>query len=299
MDRLETMRVFTAVAEEGGFAPAARKLGLSPPAVTRGVAALEHRIGTRLFHRTTRIVRLTETGARYLADCKRILAEIDEAEAIAAGDHAEPRGQLAVTASVLFGRMYVAPVLFDFLAAHPHVGIRTLLLDRIVDLIEEGMDVGIRIAHLPDSSLSAIRVGAVRRVVCASPDFLDACGRPGHPADLAGLSTIAFAPGSVRQDWSFRAGGKVVKIAPAAQLVVNTAEVAIAGAIAGRGLTRVLSYMVGPDVKAGRLEIVLPEFELPPLPIQVVHAEGRWASARVRAFIDFAVERLRATIPAP
>lgn len=293
MDRLETMRVFVAVAEEEGFAPAARRLSMSAPAVTRAIAALEERIGTRLLHRTTRIVRLTEAGTRFLADCKRILGEIEEAEASAAGSHAALRGQLAVTASVSFGRMFVAPAIFDFLARHPHVSARTLLVDRVVDMLDEGLDVAVRIAHLPDSSLTAIRVGSVRLVVCASPDYLAARGAPETPADLAQLDTIAFSQAASPAEWSFSSGARVEKILPPSQLLVNTADVAIAAAVAGRGLARVLSYQVGPELRAGRLRIVLPAFEPPPVPVHVVHPEGPRAAARVRAFVDFLVERLR------
>ncbi|WP_104984893.1 LysR family transcriptional regulator [Sorangium cellulosum] len=293
MDRLETMRVFVAVAEEEGFAPAARRLAMSPPAVTRAVSALEERIGTRLLHRTTRIVRLTEAGARFLADCKRILGEIEEAEVSAAGSHADLRGQLAVTAPVMFGRMFVAPVLFDFLSRHPRVSARTLLVDRVVDLLDEGLDVAVRIAHLPDSSLSAVRVGAVRRVVCASPGYLAARGAPRTPADLARFDTIAFSLAGSPVEWSFGSGTTVERVDPPWQLVVNTVDVGIAAALAGRGLVRVLSYQIGAELREGQLEIVLSDVEPPPVPIHVVYPEGRRAAARVRAFVDFLVERLR------
>jgi DNA-binding transcriptional LysR family regulator len=293
MDRLDSMRVFVAVAEEEGFAPAARRLSMSPPAVTRAIAALEERIGTRLLHRTTRIVRLTEAGARFLADCKRILGEIEEAEASAAGSHAALRGQLGVTAPVMFGRMFVAPVLFDFLALHPRVSARTLLVDRIVDMLDEGLDVAVRIAHLPDSSLTAVRVGSVRRVVCASPGYLAARGAPAAPADLAQLDTISFSQTGPPGDWSFGSGSRVERVFPPSQLLVNTADVAIAAAVAGRGITRVLSYQIGPELRDGRLSIVLAAHEPPPVPIHVVYLEGRRAAARVRAFVDFLVDRLR------
>ena len=291
MDRLESMRVFVAVAEDQGFAPAARRLAMSPPAVTRAVAALEERIGTRLFHRTTRIVRLTEAGDRYLADCKRILGEVEEAEASAAGSHAEPRGHLAVTAPVMFGRMHVAPVVLEFLARHPRVTARMLFLDRVADLIDEGLDIAIRIAHLPDSSLHAIRVGSVRRVVCASPEYLAARGTPRIPADLSQHDAIAFSLGPAAEEWSFASGATVT---PLTRLVVNSNDVAIAAAAAGRGVARVLSYQIAPELRACRLQVVLAEFEPPPIPISVVYAEGRRAAAKVRAFVDFAVERLRA-----
>jgi len=294
MDRLDSMRVFVAIAEAGGFAPAARRLGLSPPAVTRAVAALEERIGARLLHRTTRIVRLTEAGGRFLADAKRILAELDEAEASAAGAHAEPRGLLTLTAPVMFGARHVAPVLLDFLARHPRVTARTLLADRVVDMLEEGIDVAVRIAHLPDSSLAAVRVGSVRRVVCASPSYLAARGVPRRPEDVAKHDAIAFSSASGEPSWPFHSGGRIETVIPPAQLTVNTAEVAVAAALAGRGLTRVLSYQVAPEVASGRLEIVLAGYEPPPIPIHVVHPEGRHANARVRAFVDFAAARLRA-----
>ncbi len=294
MDRFDAMRAFVAVVEDGGFAAAGRALGLSPPAVTRAIAALEDRVGTRLLTRTTRVVRLTEAGTRYLADCKRILGEIEEADASAAGAHAEPRGTLNVTASVMFGRLYVAPILFDFLAQFPRVVARTLLVDRIVDMMEEGLDVAVRIAHLPDSGLSAVRVGQVRRVVCASPGYLAAHGVPRTLDDLERHDAILFAPGSAAPDWAFPARGRSVTVRPRTQLIVNTVDVTIAAAVAGRGLTRALSYQIAPELAAGQLRIVLEEFEPPPLPIHVVHAEGRRAAARVRAFVDFAVERLRA-----
>jgi DNA-binding transcriptional LysR family regulator len=294
MDRLDEMRVFLAVADAGGFAMAARRLGISPPAATRAVASLEERIGARLLHRTTRIVRRTEAGDRFLADCRRILGEIDDAEAAAAGSHAEPRGRIAVTAPASFGRLHVAPVVLAFLIRHPEVAARLMLVDRVVDLIEEGLDVAVRIAHLADSSLSASRVGAVRRIVCASPTYLAARGVPRRPADLVRFEAIAFSQAGALPGWSFAAGARTEMVNPPTPLIVNSAEVAVAAAVAGQGLTRVLSYQAAAELQAGRLEIVLAEFEPPPIPVHVVHAEGRRAAARVRAFVDFAVERLRA-----
>ena len=291
MDRLDSMRVFVAVAEAEGFAPAARRLAMSPPAVTRAVAALEERIGARLLHRTTRIVRLTEAGGRFLADCKRILGEIEEAETSAAGAHAEPRGQLAVTAPVMFGRMYVAPVVLDFLAQYPRVTARMLFLDRLVDLIDEGLDVAVRIAHLPDSSLRAVRVGSVRWVLCASPKYLSARGTPRTPADLARHDAIAFSLSTSPEEWPFASGET---LSPPTQLIVNSNDLAIAAAVAGRGIARVLSYQIARELHARKLRIVLSEFEPPPVPINVVYAEGRRAAAKVRAFVDFAAERFRA-----
>jgi DNA-binding transcriptional LysR family regulator len=275
------------------FAAAARQLGQSPPAVTRAVAALEERIGARLLHRTTRRVQLTDAGARYLIDAKRILAELDEAEASAAGAHAAPQGQLGLTAPVMFGRMYVAPIVLDFLARHPAVTARLLLSDRLIDLMEEGLEVAVRIAHLEVSAMTAVRVGEVRRVVCAAPSFLEKHGRPRAPADVARASLVTFATGPVPDPWVFAKGGAVERFVPEARFSANSNDVTIAAAEADAGFVRALSYQIAPQLRAGTLEIVLPDHEEPPLPVHVVHIAGRRASARLRAFVDFAVERLR------
>lgn len=290
MDRLEAMRIFLTVAETSGFAEAARRLRLSPPSVTRAVAALEERLGTSLFQRSTRHVRLTQAGQRFLMDARRILADLEEAEASAAGDHGVPRGELSLTASQMFGRIHVAPLVQDFLDVYPQVSARLLLLDRVANLIDEGFDLAVRIAHLQDSSLRAIRVGHVRRVVVASPDYLERHGTPQHPSDLAQHRAVMFSAGMAIDDWVFRDN---LHVAPPARFYVNSSEVAINAAIAGQGVTRVLSYMVAPALAAGKVKILLQDHELPPVPVQLVHAEGRRTSAKVRAFIDFAVERLR------
>ncbi len=294
MDRLESLRIFVAVAEQAGFAAAARRLGLSPPAVTRAVAALESRLGTRLLHRTTRIVRPTEAGQRFLVDARRILAELEEAEAAAAGAQSDPGGTLAVTAPVLFGRLHMAPLVFAFRRALPQVSVRLQLLDRVVDLIEEGQDVALRIAQLPDSSLSAVRVGALSQVVVAAPAYLARRGRPQVPEDLERHDAIVFAREGVPRDWAFGLGAGRRTVRPPAPLIVNTADVAVAAAVDGQGLTRVLSYQAAGALAEGRLEIVLADHQTPPVPVHLVHPEGRRASARLRAFLDFAVPRLRA-----
>lgn len=293
MDRLSSMQVFVAVAEEQGFAAAARRLGLSPPAVTRAISALEQELSVKLLQRTTRIVRLTEAGARYVLDCKRLLSEIADAEQALIGAEGELRGQLAVTASVMFGRLFVAPLLFDFLAQHPKVSGRALLVDRVVDLIEEGLDVAVRIQRLRDASFTAIRVGSVREVVVAAPSYLKRHGTPRTPKDLAECTAISFSGDRAAPAWSFEVKKQVVSVRPNARLVVNSSEVALQGVANGAGVTRALSYMVASDVKAGRLKIILSEFEPEPIPIHVIHREGRRAAARVRAFVDFAVAGLR------
>lgn len=299
MDRLDSLRVFVAVAEQRGFAPAARQLGFSPPAVTRAISALEQRVGALLVQRTTRSVRLTEVGERFFDDCRRILAELADAEAEAGGAFSSPQGQLAVTAPALFGRMHVAPVLLDFLAAHPGVSARCFFVDRIVNLHDEGFDVAVRIAHLPDSGLTAVRVGTVRRVVVASADYLAARGEPQTPAELIRHDAIGFSQsGEPIEPWSFyppgrkQVGDRELTL-PRMQLVCNASEVAIAAALRGRGLTRALSYQVDADVQAGRLRTVLDAFAPAPIPVHLVFAAGRKAPAKLRAFVDFAVERLR------
>lgn len=294
MDRIEAMRAFVSVVEERGFAPAARHLGLSPPAVTRAVAALERRLGTRLLHRTSRALRLTGPGSRFFADCKRILGELDEAESAATGSHSAARGRLAVTAPLLFGRLHVTPIVLEFLALHPQLSVRTFFADHVLDLLEEEMDVAIRIGRLPaSSSLRALRVGSVRRVLCGSPEYLSKHGTPLRPSDLAHHQLIAFAGLNPTRSWTFVAQGKPLVVAPAPRLSVNTADTAIAAAVAGHGLARVLSYQVEAELRARALSVVLAEYEPPASPVQVVHAEGKSAPARVRGFVDLAVTRLR------
>ncbi|WP_298964275.1 LysR family transcriptional regulator [uncultured Methylobacterium sp.] len=292
MDRWQAMRVFAKVAETASFAETARLMHLSPPAVTRAVAALEEAIGARLFVRTTRSVKLTEAGGRYYEDCRRILADIVEAEAAAAGSYATPSGTLAVTAPLLFGQMHVVPVVTDYLDAYPTMAARTLFVDRPVSLVEEGIDVAIRIGRLSDSGLTAARVGAIRRVVCGSPAYLERHGIPQTPQDLRdhriAMSTGAWAS----TEWRF-ARGQRVTVRPALQS--NTNEAGIAAALAGWGLTRVLHYQIGPALREGRLRIVLADDEEPPLPVHVLYPEGRQAPAKVRTFVDLAVSRLRAT----
>ncbi|MEY4508082.1 MAG: hypothetical protein RLZZ450_204 [Pseudomonadota bacterium] len=296
MDRLEAMLVFVTVAEKQSFAAAARTLGLSPARVTRAVAVLEQRCGALLLHRTTRVVRLTEAGAHYHTQCKRILSEVDDAEASVAASQRALRGQLSITAPVLFGRLHVTPVVLAFLAQHTQVAVRAQFRDRVIDLLEQNVDVAIRIAHLPDSSFRAIRVGSVRRVVCGSPAYLRAHGTPQHPRDLLEHELIAFSGlGEVRA-WAFHVGGKVETFQPRPRLTVNTGDLALDAARSGYGLTKLLSYQVEDDVRNKRLRVVLEDFEGPEVPVHVVHVEGKHASARIRAFVDFAVDTLRAVL---
>lgn len=299
MDRLETMRVFVAVAEARGFAPAARQLGLSPPAVTRAVLALEHRLGAQLLRRTTRSVALTEAGERFLADCRRLLGELAEAEAVAGGAHRELQGQLSITAPLLFGRLHVEPLVHEFLRAQPRISVRCQFADAIVHLLDEGFDVAVRIARLPDSGLHARRVGALRRVLVGAPAYLAEHGTPAEPAALAQHAGLGFSSsGSPAGPWVFRLPGRrapddALAVHPRWRLQANTSESVIAAAVAGFGLARALAYQVAADVRAGRLVVLLPEFEPEPVPVQLVHAEGRQPSAKTRAFVDLAVQRLQ------
>lgn len=290
MDRWQAMRVFVKVAETESFARTARELHLSAPAVTRLVAALEERVGARLLVRTTRSVRPTEAGARYLQDCRRILAEIAEAELAAAGHYAKPVGTLTITAPLLFGQLHVLPLLLDYLERYPQMRARTFFVDRPVNIVEEGMDVALRIGHLPDSGFTAIQVGRVRRVVCAAPAYLQAQGVPATPAALREHRILVSHSAWSSPEWRF-AGGHRVSVDPL--LHCNTNEAAISAARAGRGLTRVLHYQIAPALAEGTLQIVLAEHEEAPLPIHLIYPEGRQAPAKVRAFIDLAVATLR------
>ncbi|MCZ6665851.1 MAG: LysR family transcriptional regulator [Gammaproteobacteria bacterium] len=293
MDRLQTMSVFVAVAEEAGFASASRRLNMSPPSVTRAVSELEARLGARLVHRTTRSVRLTDAGQRYLADCRRILLEIDDADRHAAGVHAAPRGMVSISATAMFGRMILAPILLDLLDRYPDISITTLFVNRTVHLVDEGIDVAVRMGDLPDSSLSAIRVGGSRRVLCGSPNYLDTRGRPGAPSELIGHEVIDFVDSTPGGEWSFVNGGESHAFRPRSRLRLNSADPAIAAAVAGRGITRVLSYMIAPQLMSRELEIVLQDYEPPAVPIHVLHKEAGQTSARVRAVVDHLAESLR------
>ncbi len=290
MDRLYLMTVFVAVAEEQSFAAGARRLGMSPPAVTRAIAALEERLGVKLLTRTTRYVRVTDAGQRYLEDARRIILDVDEADESAAGINAQPRGYLAMTAPVTFGRMFVIPAIVDYLQQYPEMEVSAVLLDRVVNLLEEGLDVGVRVGELPDSSMKAIRVGTMRRVVCASPAYLAQHGTPNKPSDLANHIVVATTALSQLTEWKF-AQGLAVKVKP--RLTTTTVDSVIQAVIQGMGVTRLMSYQIAPYQTLGQLQAVLSEFEPESMPIHVIHREGRYASAKVRSFVDFMVARLR------
>ena len=297
MDRIEGWTTFAAVAEGRSFAAAARRLGRSPAAVTRAVASLEQRLGARLLNRTTRSVALTDVGGRALEAVRRALPAFEELEGVAAAQRQEPRGRLGVTAPVVFGRLHVLPVVEAFLRHHPAATVQLVLLDRVVSLVDEGLDVAVRLGQLPDSSLRATRVGEVRRAVYASPRYLRANGTPRTPQGLARHTCVAcVAVTPVPDRWTFERDGRRVVVPVSARLVVNTAEAAIDAALAGLGPTCVLSYQVSALVRSGRLERILGAFEPPAVPVQVVIPAGRFVTPIVRAFVERSVEALRSAL---
>lgn len=293
MDRFHLLNVFVAVVDTNGFAGAARKLNMSPPAVTRAVNELESHLGLRLLTRTTRTVRVTDAGERYVQDCKRILAELLEADESVSGMHASPRGRLTITAPVLFGGMYVTPIVTQYLTRYPEVSASCLFLDRVVNLLDEGVDVAVRIGELPDSTMQAIRVGQVRRVVCAAPEYLARHGVPVSPDDLHAHTIVSASSVTPNPEWKLMEKGEPRNIRLQARMITTTNDSAVAAALGGFGITRLLSYQVAEHLRSGRLKTVLPDFEPAALPVHVVHREGRQAPQRVRAFLDLAIERLR------
>jgi DNA-binding transcriptional LysR family regulator len=289
MDRIDAMQAFVAVADLEGFAPAARKLGLSPSGVTRLVSALEERLGARLLQRTTRSVALTDAGARYLERARRILADVEEAESAAEGERLSPRGILVVSAPVGFGRLHVSPVVSEYLKRYPEVSAELRLSDLTINLVDEGVDLAVRIGHLPDSSLVARHVGQVRRIVVASPGYLDKHGEPESPEAVMYHQTIQFSALSA-SGWRFLKDGQELRVAPTPRLITNSSDAAAQYAVQDGGLTRVLAYQAADEIKDGRLKVVLKKFEERPLPIHVVYPTSRLLSAKVRTFIDLVLE---------
>ena len=294
MDRIDAMKVFVVALDEGSLAGAGRKLGRSPAAVSRAIAFLEAHVGAELLHRTTRSIRLSEAGERYAAACRRVLAELDEADNVAGGERAAPRGTLTLSAPVISGEMVLRPILDAFLDAYPTVSARLMLVDRAVNLIDEGVDVALRIGELADSSMVATRIGEVRRVVVAAPRYLKQNPRIEEPGDLAKhqIITMAHLPNS----WTFPplAGSsmpRTVQVTP--RLVTNSIRGAVASAAGGRGVALFFLYQVSEQVQNGELEIVLAGHEPAALPVHVITPQGRLSVPKVRAFLDFAVPRLR------
>jgi DNA-binding transcriptional LysR family regulator len=290
MDRIDAMQAFVAVADLQGFAPAARKLGLSPSGVTRLVAALEERLGARLLQRTTRSVTLTDVGSRYLERARRILADVEEAETAAEGERTRPSGRLVVSAPIGFGRIHVSPVMSAYLKRFPEISGDLRLSDRMINLVEDGVDLAVRIGHLADSTLVARHVGEMRRIVVASKAYLEQHGEPKAPGEIPSHDTIQFGAMSASPDWRFVENGRELRITSTPRFTTNSADAAVQYAEQGGGLTRLLAYQAADAVKAGRLQIVLAKFEEPPLPIHIVYPTSRLLSAKVRAFINLVTE---------
>jgi DNA-binding transcriptional LysR family regulator len=290
MDRIDAMHAFVLVADLKGFAPAARKLGLSASGVTRLIAALEERVGARLLQRTTRSVTLTDVGTRYLERARRILADVEEAEASAQAERIQPSGRLIVSAPLGFGRIHVTPLISAWLKRYPDVSGELRLADRMINLVEDGVDCAVRIGHLPDSSLVARNVGDMRRIVVASSDYLARRGEPKRPAEIAAHDTIQFGATTATSEWRFVEGGEDIRISCTPRFTTNSADAAIWHAEQGGGLTRVLAYQAAESIGHGRVKIVLADFEQPPLPIHIVYPTSRLLSAKVRTFIDLVTE---------
>lgn len=298
MDRLEAMSLLVTVAESGSLSAASRKLGVPLPTVSRKISDLEAHLSTRLLTRSTRRLALTDAGAAYVAAAKRILDEVSEAERAASGENAAPRGDLVITAPVVFGRLHVLPVIAEFLGQWPEIDVRLVLSDRNLHLIDDRIDIAVRIGALADSALISTRVGAVRRVVCGSPAYFAAHGVPKWPEDLSTLTAVTFEPLSSSERWIFPdpKSKREHMVQMRSRLTVNTAEAAIDGAAAGLGVTRVLSYQVAEPVLDGKIEIVLADYEPPPAPVSLVHGHQGLTPLKVRMALDFAAPRLRARL---
>ncbi len=295
MDKLSAMATFVRIVERGSLTAAAEALDTSLPSVVRTLASLERHLGVRLLNRTTRRIHLTDEGRQYLEHCRVILAAVDESEVTLASRKAEPQGRLAITASVLFGRRHVVPIVSEFIARHPGVYVDLLLLDRVVNLIEEGLDVGVRIGRLADSSLVAIPVGHVRRVICASPRYLRRHRTPRAPQELRVHRCISFTAVTPGNEWHFSVGGRDQAIPITRVMSCNQVDAAIEACVNGLGLGMFLSYQVAPYRASRTLRYVLEDFEPPPLPVQLVYPHSKLLSTTVRAFVDVCVNTLRQT----
>lgn|SRR5574341_361776 len=290
MDRLRAMQVFVRIVESGSLTAAAAALNMSGPAVVRSLAGLERAIGVRLIQRTTRRSSLTDEGREYYERCKRVLSEVEETEALMSARRSVPKGKLRLTAPVAYGKLRVAPLVAEFIAKYADVEVELLLLDRVVDLVEEGLDAAVRIGNLPDSTLVARPLGETRRVVCAAPAYLRRAGVPKTPADLAGHRCIVFSGLSATNEWTF--GSKLRQRAAVRPILrTNQVDAALDACIRGLGCGQFLYYQVELPLQEGKLRRVLAQFEPPPLPIQIVYPHAR-PSSNVRAFIELALEKL-------
>jgi DNA-binding transcriptional LysR family regulator len=293
MDRLREMEVFVAIVDGGGFTRASEKLGLSTAAVSRALNSLEARIGAQLVARTTRSVRPTDAGTVYLDTCRQVLDAVADADASIGAYHVKPVGTLTISAPVLFGQRFVAPLINAFALRYPDVGIHAVYVDRTTRLLEEGVDVAIRIGHLGDSTTFAVPLGFVRRRTYAAPVYLEARGEPLHPRELTRHDCVSFTGVTHPHEWVFAERGARLPVRLQPRMIVDLAPAAIAAARDGVGITQLLSYQAAPDVLRRRLKPILTAFETDPLPVSVLHVERRGASGKVRAFLEFVTETLR------
>ena len=293
MDKVESFKIFLEVSKHQSFVAASHKLGISAPAVTRAIAALEKGLGIKLFNRTTRLVRLTEAGKRFAQDTKAILEAIDDAEAAASGSYAEPTGTLNVTAPIQFGEKCVMPIIVEYLHHFPKVSVNALFYDRVTSLVEEEIDVAIRIGHLNNSNLYAKQVGSVRKVICASPAYFQAYSKPETPQELTKHNLILTSASDPQPIWYFENKGKKQSVKFVPKLRCNQIGASLKAAHSGLGIVKLLSYQIATDVAEGSLETALTDYEEPAIPVSIVHLEGRRTNAKIRSFIDFAEVRLK------
>ena len=298
MDKLRAMQTFVRIVEGGSLTAAAETMRLSLPSVVRGLASLERSLGVRLLNRTTRRLALTDEGREYYERAKRVIADVDEAEAALSARRTQPKGRLRVTASVLFGRLHVAPAITAFVACYPAVSVELVLLDRQVDLIEEGIDLGVRIGMLPDSSLVAVPVGETRRVVCASPAYLERHGAPAEPAKVTAHRCVGFTGLSPGHEWTFRTGSGPLRVTVAPAFSSNQIDVALQACREGLGLGQFLCYQVNASLAEGALQRVLGSFEPPPSPVNMIYPGTRLLSSNVRSLVDWMAPRLRRSLAA-
>lgn len=294
MDRFDAMTVLLAVVEAGSLSGGARHLRAPLATVSRKVSELENHLGTPLFVRSRGGLRLTESGRAFVSATRRILGQLEEAEREAAGEFSTPRGTLHVTAPIAFGERHLLPVALEFLAQHPDICLRLMLADRQISLVDEHIDVALRIGHLTDSTLVATRVGSVSRVICASPAYLAGRGTPSRPEDLASHDGISFQGFATAPEWRYRRDSAAFTVEPRPRLSVNTTEAAIQAACAGLGIIRVLSYQVAEELKSGQLQVLLPEFAPEPLPVSLIYPQAELLPLKVRSFLDWTAPRLRA-----
>lgn len=292
------MSILVTAADEGSLSAAARRLGIPLTNVSRKVSELEAYLKTRLVNRSSRRLTLTDAGRSYVTDCKRILELVGEAERAATGEYSTPKGDLTITAPIVFGRLHVLPVVTEFLKAYPEIDVRLVFADRIVNLFEEQTDLAVRIGDLPDSSLIATRIGAIRHVVCGSPGYFAARGMPKTPDELGSHDCITFEGLISPSVWTFPFGKATKSVPVHSRLIVNTAEAAIDAAAAGVGITRVLSYQVAQEIRANQLVLALKDFEPAPWPVSLVYTGQRLLPSKVRVFLDYAVPRLKAILSA-